>query len=71
MHARKLRPDDMNILSSNNSNGDDDGNESLPPEGYIVVSRAVTGGKWKTDNENSSSNNEKLVRTEISLGVNC
>jgi len=62
MHARKLRPSDMQILSPNND-------DESPSEGYIVVSRAVTGGEWSTNN-NNSNNGEKLQRNEILLGVN-
>ncbi len=65
MHARKLRPSDMDILSPGN-NGDGD----TTAEGYIVVSRAVMGGEWSTDNNGKSENGEKLVRNEILLGVN-
>ena len=64
MHARKLRQDDLRILSP--IDDDDD-----PVEGYIVVSRAVTGGKWSADKaDNSGNGNEKFVRNEILLGVN-
>ena len=59
MHARKLRADDSNWIQSTN-------NEST--EGYIVVSRAVTGGKWDPIHSNNSG--EKYVRNEILLGVN-
>lgn len=64
MHARKLRQEDVKILSPNSND---------PIEGYIVVSRAVTGGKWNANNNNNnnvSSSGEKLVRNEILLGVN-
>ena len=64
MHARKLRSDDANLMSSNV--GSSNGNGTL--EGYIVVSRAVTGGKWALSNSNDSG--EKYVRNEILLGVN-
>ena len=64
MHARRIRPSDLKILSPNNEDG-----ESSPTDGYIVVSRAVTGGEWSTSNAKSSSG-EKLVRNEILLGVN-
>ena len=64
MHARKLRPSDMDMVSV-----DDE-----PMNGYIVVSRAVTGGEWNADNNSFSNshgnNNEKRVRNEILLGVN-
>ena len=71
MHARKLGPADMKILSPNNSNNAEDGSSIPAEEGYIVVSRAVTGGKWSTGNATSKSNSgEKLVRNEILLGVN-
>ncbi len=66
MHARRIRPSDLKILSPNNSN---DGDDETPTDGYIVVSRAITGGDWSTDNAKSSSG-EKLVRNEILLGVN-
>ena len=59
MHARKLRADDSNWIQSPN-------NEST--EGYIVVSRAATGGKWDPIHSNNSG--EKYVRNEILLGVN-
>lgn len=55
MHARKLRPDDMKLLPTNT--------ESNASDGYIVVSRAVTGGKW-------ASTKDSFVRNEILLGIN-
>ena len=58
MHARRLRPNDMTILG-------DDG----PAEGYLVVSRAVTGGEWSAGNTKSSGG-EKLSRNEILMGTN-
>ena len=61
MHARKLRADDSNLIQSTNNNEQ--------PEGYIVVSRAVTGGKWDPINSSNDSG-EKYVRNEILLGVN-
>lgn len=68
MHARKLHPSDLKILSPNQSSIDE--NDAVEG-GYIVVSRAVTGGEWSADNSSSKSNNgEKLVRNEILLGVN-
>mmetsp|Transcript_8673 Transcript_8673/g.13482 ORF Transcript_8673/g.13482 Transcript_8673/m.13482 type:complete len:732 (-) Transcript_8673:197-2392(-) len=57
MHARKLSQQDLQKLSSNNND------PNQPTDGYIVVSRAVTGGQWNSDD---SSN----VRNEIILGVN-
>lgn len=51
MHARKLRHADS---------------IKEPMDGYIVVSRAVTGGKWAP----ASNTNENYVRNEILLGVN-
>lgn len=60
MHARKLKPIDANLISSVASNN------NVPMEGYIVVSRAVSGGKWTPSN----NPNEKYVRNEILLGVN-
>lgn len=76
MHARKLRPSDMDILSYGSTGND--GDTSMAPEskngnelGYIVVSRAVTGGEWDNNSSNAKSDNgEKLVRNEILLGVN-
>ena len=60
MHARKLRPDDMSIMSPNT----DDllGNH----EGYIMVTRSVTGG----EQQEHSDKGEKYVRNEILFGVN-
>ena len=58
MHARRLRPDDTSILGDNE-----------PAEGYLVVSRAVTGGEWSAGNT-KSNNGEKLSRNEILMGVN-
>lgn len=66
MHARKLRPSDMQVLSPDDSINADEESSS---EGYVVVSRAVTGGEWSTDN-NSNDNSDKRVRNEILLGVN-
>eukprot|EP00577_Skeletonema_sp_RCC1716_P008587 CAMPEP_0113381170 /NCGR_PEP_ID=MMETSP0013_2-20120614/5151_1 /TAXON_ID=2843 ORGANISM="Skeletonema costatum, Strain 1716" /NCGR_SAMPLE_ID=MMETSP0013_2 /ASSEMBLY_ACC=CAM_ASM_000158 /LENGTH=742 /DNA_ID=CAMNT_0000263563 /DNA_START=64 /DNA_END=2292 /DNA_ORIENTATION=+ /assembly_acc=CAM_ASM_000158 len=57
MHARKLSHQDLQTLSSNNSD------PNQPTDGYIVVSRAVTGGQWNSDDSNN-------VRNEIILGVN-
>lgn len=57
MHARKLREDD-NLSTS----------EKV--DGYIVVSRAVTGGEWSEDNENGNGSSSNNVRSEILLGVN-
>jgi len=57
MHARKLSQQDLQTLSSNNSD------PNQPTDGYIVVSRAVTGGQWNSDDSNN-------VRNEIILGVN-
>jgi len=65
MHARQLRPDDTSLLSNNNNN-----HNRIPTEGYIVVSRAVTGGKWNAGETNNHHNGEKFVRNEILLGVN-
>mmetsp|Transcript_418 Transcript_418/g.927 ORF Transcript_418/g.927 Transcript_418/m.927 type:complete len:174 (-) Transcript_418:162-683(-) len=65
MHARQLRPDDTSLLSNNNIN-----HNRIPTEGYIVVSRAVTGGKWNAGETNNHHNGEKFVRNEILLGVN-
>eukprot|EP00984_Skeletonema_dohrnii_P011076 scaffold4396_cov127-Skeletonema_dohrnii-CCMP3373.AAC.7 len=57
MHARKLSQQDLQTLSSNNND------PNQPTDGYIVVSRAVTGGQWNSDDSNN-------VRNEIILGVN-
>ncbi|KAL7494234.1 hypothetical protein ACHAWT_008488 [Skeletonema menzelii] len=57
MHARKLSQQDLQTLSSNNND------PNQPTDGYIVVSRAVTGGQWNSDDS-------KNVRNEIILGVN-
>jgi len=73
MHARKLRPSDMSILFPNDGNNNDDGDAGSLTDGYVVVSRAVTGEEWSTNgdkNASSSHNGEKLVRNEILLGVN-
>jgi hypothetical protein len=59
MHARKLRPEDTKLIPYTSETNE-------PIEGYIVVSRAVTGGKWTP----SSNSNENYVRNEILLGVN-
>lgn len=61
MHARRLRPDDANLIPS------DTGGDATK-DGYIVVSRAVTGGKWAPVNNASSGG--KFIRNEILLGVN-
>ena len=64
MHARKLKPEDTKTISPNKPN-------SKPAEGYIVVSRAVNGGKWSADDSsNNNSNGEKYIRNDILLGVN-
>ena len=68
MHARRLRPDDMKIQSPDDQNID---HAAAAEGGYIVVSRAMTGGEWNTDNSpKSSSSGEKLVRNEILMGIN-
>ena len=65
MHARKLSEKDLQILSSNNND------PSTPTNGYIVVSRAVTGGQWSSSSDSSSDSSSKSnVRNEIILGVN-
>ena len=51
MHARKLRHGDSS---------------KEPLDGYIVVSRALTGGKWAP----KDNTGENYVRNEILLGVN-
>lgn len=66
MHARKLRHEDTNLLSTANNND----HNRIPTEGYIVVSRAVTGGEWNAGEKNNIHNGEKFVRNEILLGVN-
>jgi len=63
MHARKLSEKDLQILSSNNND------PSTPTNGYIVVSRAVTGGQWSSS-DSSDSSSKSNVRNEIILGVN-
>jgi len=73
MHARKLRPSDMDLLSPNTSINEDSTTTSAAAEGYVVVSRAIMGGEWgaeNKENDNKSKNGEKLVRNEILLGVN-
>ena len=68
MHARRLRPDDMKIQSPDDQNID---HAAAAEGGYIVVSRAMTGGEWNTDNSPKiSSSGEKLVRNEILMGIN-
>lgn len=64
MHARKLSEKDLQILSSNNND-----DPSTPTNGYIVVSRAVTGGQWSSS-DSSDSSSKSNVRNEIILGVN-
>lgn len=67
MHARKLRVEDVKVLSpsSRKSNLEED------VDGYIVVSRAIVGGSSQLfDNTDIVGNSEKLVRNEILLGVN-
>ena len=64
MHARKLSEKDLQILSSNNND------PSTPTNGYIVVSRAVTGGQWSSSPDSSDSSSKSNVRNEIILGVN-
>ncbi|KAL7544604.1 hypothetical protein ACHAWF_007980 [Thalassiosira exigua] len=65
MHARKLRPDDADVLGIDR-----------PTDGYVVVSRAATGGRWNDDDGGgdggggTGGGGEKRVRNEILLGVN-
>jgi len=69
MHARKLRSSDLKMLNPNKSDIDDE--DTSDNTGYVVVSRAVTGGEWSNNAPSSTSpNGEKLVRNEILLGVN-
>lgn len=72
MHARKLRPSDIKLLSPNANNNGEDEDATTSEGGYIVVSRAVTGGEWTVENpdDHVSPTGEKLVRNEILLGVN-
>lgn len=64
MHARKLRRSDVGLLHSN-----DDDTTPETVDGYVVVSRAVTGGEWSADS-GVSEDGGKLVRNEILMGVN-
>ena len=65
MHARKLRRSDFSVLNSNTEYSA----EESASEGYVVVSRAVSGGEWSAI-EGNSNENGNLVRNEILLGVN-
>ena len=74
MHARKLRMEDVKVLSSSSSsakksNLDDEivVNDDI---GYIVVSRAIVGGSSQLFDNTEGNSGEKLVRNEILLGVN-
>mmetsp|Transcript_9618 Transcript_9618/g.20824 ORF Transcript_9618/g.20824 Transcript_9618/m.20824 type:complete len:858 (+) Transcript_9618:181-2754(+) len=74
MHARKLCPSDTRILYANGNGSAEDEEESGAMEGYIVVSRAVTGGAWSANGDSNKHQHlgqgETLVRNEILLGVN-
>ena len=61
MHARRLRPSDADALGVD-SDGD------APSGGYLVVSRAVTGGDQSA--ADAGNGDQKLVRNEILMGVN-
>jgi len=68
MHARRLKASDLKMLNPNKSDIDDE--DTSDKHGYVVVSRAVTGGEWSNAPSSTSPNGEKLVRNEILLGVN-
>lgn len=69
MHARKLRVEDIKILSASRKSAE--GEIVNDDAGYIVVSRAIVGGASQFDNTDVVvGNSEKLVRNEILLGVN-
>lgn len=69
MHARKLRVEDIKILSASRKVAE--GEIVNDDAGYIVVSRAIVGGAPQFDNTDVVvGNSEKLVRNEILLGVN-
>jgi hypothetical protein len=81
MHARRLRPSDMKLLSSSLSDGgsstgsgDGDSSSAAPADGYIVVSRAIVGENSHSDSSSSGSTHgedkKKYIRNEILLGVN-
>jgi hypothetical protein len=75
MHARKLRIEDVKVLSSSSSSSTksnlDDEIVVNDDTGYIVVSRAIVGGSSQLfDNTSDGNSGEKLVRNEILLGVN-
>lgn len=84
MYARRLTPEDnigVGIMggSSEDNLDDDDGDSSC---GYVVMSRAVSGGRWghgntalAIDGDDTSENSAKqdrreTTRSEILLGVN-
>lgn len=69
MHARRLRPEDMRVLLSPDNGSDHETLSAAAEGGYLVVSRAVTGGEWSGGSE-GDGDGEKLVRNEILLGVN-
>jgi hypothetical protein len=74
MHARKLRVEDVKILSSSSSSTKSNLDDEIvvnDDAGYIVVSRAIVGGSSHLfDNTSDGNSGEKLVRNEILLGVN-
>jgi len=55
MHARRLRYNDN--VGPGILGGDNVGEESNGVDGWVVVSRAVSGGKWGTVDANQANNN--------------
>merc|ERR1712238_499634 len=70
MHARRLRYNDN--VGPGILGGDNVGEESNGVDGWVVVSRAVSGGKWGTVDANQANNNinDKPIRSEILIGIN-
>ena len=69
MHARRLRPEDARTLDGRPLDDDDDGGGGRgdDAEGYLLVSRAVLGGRDAGAGADASG---RVVRSEILLGAN-
>eukprot|EP00957_Ditylum_brightwellii_P089673 6829001-Ditylum_brightwellii.AAC.1 len=70
MHARKLTPEDGVVFGVMGNDGEDCRDDICG--GYIVVSRAMSGGKWGSIASTTSSgcDDNDSIRSEILLGIN-